>query len=65
MYDNGSSLNGLSGGNPYITSDRTHTLKSSDRTNYQGKITAVMTDFDKCDQTAAVVPLYAVVPKLW
>lgn len=59
MYDNGSSLNGLSGGNPYITSDRTHTLESSDRTNYQGKITAVMTDFDKCDQTAAVVPLYA------
>ncbi|THA05536.1 hypothetical protein [Rodentibacter pneumotropicus] len=58
-YDNGSSLNGVSGGSPYITSDRTHTLTSSDNTNYTGKITTVMTDFDHCDQSAETVPLYA------
>lgn len=59
MYDNGSSLNGLSGGNPYITTDRLHTLTSSDKTTYTGKITAVMTDFEHCEQSAKVVPLYA------
>lgn len=59
MYDNGSSLNGLSGGNPYITTDRLHTLTSSDKTTYTGKITSVMTDFEHCEQSAKVVPLYA------
>ncbi|AZI14477.1 hypothetical protein ACU6T4_05660 [Avibacterium paragallinarum] len=58
MYDVGGSLNGVSGGNPFITSDRTHTLTSSDKTNYSGKITSVMTDFAQCDQSATVIPLY-------
>lgn len=57
-YTVGGSLNGMSGGYTYISPERAHSLATSDQTTYKGKITLVQTDFDKCDQSAAVVPLY-------
>lgn len=57
-YADGDSLNGLGGGESYILSERTHTLTSSDRTTFAGKITPVMTAELTCDQTATVHPLY-------
>lgn len=57
QYKEGASLNGVAGGNVYISTERTHILTTSNRRTYSGKITNVQETWETCDQEASVSPL--------